>query len=495
MKPTVVIGGGHNGMTAATWLAKAGEKVVLLEARDVLGGLAARESFHKGYAVAGVHHDTRTVRPAIVDALGLERHGLAWRNEATAIAAPGEDGTVWLRGDRVEGAGDEEAVRYQRWRAFIARVRPALAKMLDRSPPDPAGDMWPLLEAGVKMRLLGKDDMLELLRVMPMCVGDWMRDSFTDERLMAALALPAVEGCYTGPWSAGTAANLLLREIVAGREIEGGAAALVDALAKAARAHGVDVRLSSRVKRIVVSRGAATAVELADGEVIDCARIFSSCDPKQTFLTLVGEQRLPVRFARAIRNVRTRGTTAHVRLALDQPLLLADGSEVEMLRTGESLNAIERAFDAAKYRSFAERPVLEVRVHREGYAPAGHASASLVVHAAAYDRRDGWSDDAREALGDAAVDVLARHCPKVKDHIVAREVLSPVDIQQRYGVTGGHIHHGEHALDQLLFMRPTVECANYATPIAGLILCGSGSHPGGGLTCAPGALAAKSLLR
>lgn len=496
MKPTVVIGGGHNGLTAAAWLAKAGRKVIVLEAREVLGGLAARETFHPGYAVAGVHHDTRGVRRAIAGALDLERHGLSWCDAPTAIAVPAGDGPLLaLSGESVAGLSEQEASRYAAWRAFIARVRPALRSLLDRAPPDPGGELWPMLAAGLKIRRLGKRDMLELLRAIPMCVGDWLRDSFTSEPLMAALALPAVAGCYTGPWSAGTAANLLFAEVVADREIDGGPAALILALERAARAHGAELRTSARVSRIVVERGAVTAVELAGGELIACGQVLSSCDPKQTLLELVGEARLSSRLAAALVNLRARGTTAHVRLALAGPLQLADKSEVAALRSGGSLDAIERAFDAAKYQSVADEPVLDVRVYRDGYAPAGRASASLLVHAAAFDRRGGWDDAAREALGDAAVAVLARHCPELPSRIVGREVLAPADIAARYGVSGGHIHHGEHALDQLLFMRPTIDCARYQTPIAGLYLGGSGSHPGGGVTCAPGALAAKALLQ
>jgi phytoene dehydrogenase-like protein len=490
---TVVIGGGHNGLTAAAWLAKHGAEVVVLEAREALGGLCASEEFHDGYSVPGVLHDTRGVRPAIVDALGLERHGLAWTAPAP-IVAPGED-AVWIHADRVEGGAKSDAENFAAWRAFVARVRPVLAGLLDRGSPDPAGDLWPLLEAGLKVRRLGADDMLELLRVMPMAVGDWLRDSFDSERLMAALAIGACEGCFTGPWSAGTASNLLLSEAVAGKEVAGGPAALVAALDKAARGFGVEIRTGARVKRIVVDRaGAVRGVELADGEVIDSARVLSSIDPKHTFLDLVGEQRLGTRFAAEVRNIRTRGTTAAVRLALSAPPQV-DGEAVNAARIGETLDAVERAFDAAKYRAFAERPAIDARFFTgDGFAPDGHAAASLLVHAAAFDRRGGWDDAARTALGDAAVARLAEHFPGIEKNIVAREVLTPNDLATRYCLSGGHVHHGEHALDQRLFMRPTVECGRYATPVPGLFLCGSGSHPGGGVTCAPGALAAKSIL-
>jgi phytoene dehydrogenase-like protein len=495
----IVIGAGHNGLTAAATLAKAGEQVTVLEAREQVGGLAAAEEFADGYTVPGVLHDTRGVREAIVDSLGLGRHGLKRSGKPLEICAPRSEGDpIWLRGDAVEGVDDEDVAALAKWRAFISRVAPVVRAVLDQEPPEPMSDMWAMFKTGLNVRRLGADDMLELLRVAPSCVADWMRDSFTDERLRAALSLPAIEGAYCGPWSAGTAANLLLAEATAEAEIEGGAAALTDALQRAAEGFGATIRTAARVKRIELSGRAVSGVELEDGEVIEAKLVLATCDPKQTFLKLLGSHRIAVSLANRIRVFRTRGTTAKVHLALSGALEIADGTAVEALRTGETLDDIERAFDPAKYRRFAEKPALNVRVpsmRDDGLvAEEGHHVVSIIAHHAPYDLEAGWNDDTREALGDAVVDELARHCPKLKERIVAREVLTPVDLEERYGLTGGHIHHGEHAFDQLLFMRPSVDCAKYATPVPGLFLGGSGNHPGGGITCAPGALAARAIL-
>jgi phytoene dehydrogenase-like protein len=496
----VVIGGGHNGLTAACLLAKRGEKVILLEARAHAGGLAASEHFAEGYRVPGILHDTRGVRDAIVDALGLERFGLKRESEPLRICAPSEEGEpLWISDDAVEGS-DEQAA-YRRFRAFIARVRPALSALLDREPPEPTRELWPLLQAGLRVRRLGASDMFELLRVAPMCVADWMRDSFASERLSAALALPAMEGGFVGPWSPGTAALLLLREAAAGRAIAGGPAALVDALVQAAASYGVEVRTDSAVTHLELGADhrAVTGVTLASGERIPASRVLATCDPKQLFSKLIGAERLPVLLAEDARRLRARGTTAKLHLGLSGALELADGTVVEALRTGETLDDLERAFDPAKYGELPSRPALDVWVPSMRdpslVDERGHQVVSILVHQVTHDLAGGWDAALRERLADSVVAELARYCPALANRIVAREVLAPPDLAERYRLTQGHIHHAEHALDQLHFMRPTVDCAKYASPIAGLYLGGSGSHPGGGITCAPGALAARAMLR
>jgi phytoene dehydrogenase-like protein len=501
----VVIGAGHNGLTAAAMIARdpGHDEVIVLEAREDAGGLCARVKITEGYTVPGIFHDTSLLRPAIADVLALERHGLRWRKDPLKVCAPVEGGKpLWITPTNVDGERDSLPPKegatdagYASWRAFIARIAPVLRDILDRAPADPTGQMWPLVRTGLRVRRLGRQDMLELLRIAPMAAGDWLREAVADERLRTALAHPALEAGFVGPWSPGTAGVLLLREALAGNEVEGGPAALADALEAAATTHGATVRRQAPVASIRVEGKRVRAVVLEGGEELAADVVVATCDPRHTFLSLVGARKIPQRLADDIRVVRMRGTTAKVHLALSGPLELADGTAVECLRTGEKLDDLERAFDPVKYRSLPERPMVEARVwSASDVCPEGHSVVSLLVHHAPFDLEGGWTDAQKERLADAAVRELARHCPTVPERIVARDVLSPADLASRYRLTGGHLHHGEHAIDQLLFMRPTVDCARYATPITGLYLGGSGSHPGGGVTCAPGALAARAVL-
>lgn len=498
--PVVVIGAGHNGLSCAATLARAGRKVLVLEARELIGGLAARESFAEGYAVPGVLHSSGGVPEALLASLDLRAHGLARRQTPLEIVCPQPEGPpLSLCGEQLSGPlAEGDAESYAAFRAFIARVAPVVRKMLDKPPLDPLGAYWPLMLTGLSVRRLGKQDMIELLRLGPMCVADWMRDSFAGEHLRAALAVPALEASFTGPWSAGSAANLLLRQCSDAGELQGGPAALVDALAASLKAAGGQIRTGARVERILLADGRVRAVQLQGGEELACETVLASCDPKQAMLELVGSQWLQSSFGEELRNIRCRGTTAVIRLALSGALELEDGRAVEALRTGTSLDALEKAFDPVKYGRFAEEPILDVRVPSmadASLAPAGHHVVSILAHAAPFELEGGWQDEAREALGDAVQNELARFCPKLGERLVAREVLTPADLAERYGLSGGHLHHGEHALDQLMFLRPTARCSQYRTPVPGLWLAGSGSHPGGGLTGMPGHLAAKACLR
>ncbi len=502
----IVIGAGHNGLTTAALLCKKGRSVVVIERRDVVGGLCAGEEFHPGYRSPGVLHDTACVRPGVVDALRLGEHGLEFDPHPSAVFLAQRDGEGFLLSDdtgttvgEIERHSTLDAGRYQDYRRFIERVRGVVGPVLNEVPSDiyelPAGAMVELARQGLALRALGSRDMMQLLRVPPMCVADWMRDWFETELLCAGMSAPAILGTWCGPWSPGTAANLLVRECTAGRTVTGGGAALVHSLERAARDLGVEIRTGVAVERIGVKNGTVTGVVLAGGEEITAGAVVSSCDPVTTFLGLFAAGELPHALEARITKYRMRGTTAKVHLALSRPLSFAGRPdlEVEYARTGETLDDQERAFDAVKYRRFSEQPLLDIYVpgvSRSGFAPDGHASVSILVHFAPHQLDGGWNNDARERLGDAVVAELDAIAPGTSSAIVAREVLTPADIAERYGVTGGHVHHGEHGLDQLI-TRPTPETSRYATPIRGFYLCGGGSHPGGGITCAPGALAAR----
>lgn len=495
----IIIGGGPNGLAAAGVLAKAGRDVLLLEAREVLGGMAAREVFREGYAAPGLHHDTAVLRPHVVDALRLEDFGLAFHERPARVrAVRSGGGGIDIVGDRLEGdVSDRVHEQYAAFRAFIAKVRPVIARVMDAPPLSPSMSLWSALKTGWALRRLGPATMMELLRTAPMAVADWMRDSFDDDRFGASLALAGLVGASTGPWSAHTAATLLVRECLASRPVVGGPAAITDALAKAAESHGAVLRRGARVARVDTRNGKVAGVTLEGGDSLPAEVVLSTLDPRRTFLELVARGQLPLALTDAAARYRMRGTTAKVHLALSGPLEDAAGEAVEALTTGDDLNAVERAYDAAKYRRFATEPALDVTVPSvadPSLCPPGHAVVSILAHAAAHDLEGGWTPAQRDALGDAVIATLARSCPTVRDRIVDAEVLTPADIEARYGVSGGHILHGEHAPDQLLFMRPSVYAGSYATPLPGLFIGGGASHPGGGLTCGPGALAARAVI-
>ncbi|HEX5760333.1 MAG TPA: NAD(P)/FAD-dependent oxidoreductase [Thermoanaerobaculia bacterium] len=506
-----VIGGGQNGLAAAARLAGAGRKIVVLERRAAAGGLAGATELHPGYTVPGVLHDEGLVSPRVAAALGLERHGLAWREAPPTLLTEADGPGILLDGDAARADGElrarspHDAAAYARYRGFVAKLRPLVRKVMG-SPPPPlspagAGDFWEIARQGLGVWRLGRRDTLELLRVAPMCVADFLNEQFETPLLVEGLAAPAVAGTFAGPWSAGTNTNLLLLEGAAGRWVAGGPAALVAALERAARAAGAEVRTGAEVARIRVEGGRAAGVTLASGEALDASAVVATGDPKRAFLELVAPGTLPIRIEDEYRRIRMRGTAAKVHLALDGPLELAarPGRRFESIRIGGGhVDDLERAFDPVKYRALPERPHLEVRVPTvadPALAPAGHHVVSVLVSYATHDVEGGWTEDRRAALLESVLAILERHAPGVRDRIVAQELLTPVDLEARYALTGGQLHHGEPALDQLLVMRPTPSAARYATSVPGLYLGGSGSHAGGGVTCTAGWLAAGAALR
>ncbi|HXT22019.1 MAG TPA: NAD(P)/FAD-dependent oxidoreductase, partial [Thermoanaerobaculia bacterium] len=352
---------------------------------------------------------------------------------------------------------------------------------------------------------LGRHDTLELMRVAPMCVADFLNEQFETPLLVEALAAPAVIGTFAGPWSAGTTTNLLLHEAAPGRFVHGGPPALIAALERAARAAGVEIRTGAEVSRIRVENGRAVGVTVGAGtsagdgaDSIDAATIVATCDPKRTFLELIAPGTLPIRIEEEFRRVRMRGTAAKLHLALSGPLELAarPGQFFESIRIGGGhVDDLERAFDAVKYRDVAAKPHLEVRVPTvadPSLAPAGHHLASVLVTYVSHDVDGGWTEPRRSALVESVLSALERHAPTLRERLVAHQLLTPVDLAERYALTGGQLHHGEPALDQLLVLRPNASSARYATAVPGLYLGGSGSHGGGGVACTAGLLAAQA---
>ncbi len=505
----IVIGAGHNGLTAGATLARHGRRVLVLERRGVLGGLAAGEEFHPGYRTTGLLHDTTAVRKSVIRDLELERYGLVTAADPPRVFVPQLEGRGLLLASDAREAFDElflisphDARRYTEYREFIGRVRVFVADFFSRTPPSLEslnhGGPLALWREALGFRRLGRRDMLELLRIVPMSVADWLDEWFESDELKSLLAGRALLGSFAGPRSPGTAAALLIDACLARPAIVGGPQALVDALTRAASAHGVELRTEADVQRIRVAARRVTGVTLMGGETIDAPIVAATCDPRRTVLHLLAARDVPHTFAQRIRSFRVRGTVAKVHLALSGPLRFASRPDeaFEHIHIAGGLDDMERAFDAAKYRRCSETPLLDIHVptvSQPALAPEGHCVVSILAHHAPYDLDGGWTFQQRKDLGHAVVDTLERFAPGVKDSIVAREVLTPDDLENRYGLSGGHVFHGEHALDQRL-ARPTPESAHYATPIAGLYFCGSGSHPGGGITCAPGTLAAAAIL-
>jgi phytoene dehydrogenase-like protein len=331
-----------------------------------------------------------------------------------------------------------------------------------------------------------------------MCVADYLNELFETPFLVEALAAPAVAGTWAGPWSAGTNTNLLLAEARTGRRIAGGPPALIAALERAARAAGVEIRTGSEVSRLRIEGGRAAGVSLADGTALDAAATVVTSDPKRALLELVAPGSLPIKIEDEYRRIRMRGTVAKVHLALAAPLALAarPGERFEAIRIGGGhVDELERAFDAIKYRGFSDRPQLEIRVPSladPGMAPSGCHVVSIAVSYAPHQLDGGWSAERREDLYETVLAVLERHAPGVRSTIVASETLTPADLEERFALTGGQLHHGELALDQVLVMRPAPSAARYATSVPGLFLGGSGSHGGGGVQCTAGLLAADA---
>jgi phytoene dehydrogenase-like protein len=506
---TIVIGGGHNGLTAALSLAKKNRKVLVLEKRPVTGGIAAGEEFHPGYSTTGLLHDTSCVRPEVIRALSLENFGLKTKKTRASVSLLSKDGKcVELSSDAertfasIATFSQKDAGAYKEYRAFIDKITPFIQSLLDELPPDlthlGGRQLWELAGKGISLRRLGKKTMLEFLKVAPMSVADFLNEKFETNFLKAGIAAPAIYGSYTGPWSSYTTLNLLMWECTAHERIIGGPQALVSALSHAAKDAGVDIRTSAQVDKIMLdATRKVTGVRLVAGEEIRSPVVASTCTPHVTFYDLLMPTHISYSLEHSIRHYRSRGTTAKVNLAVNNLVTFSGVSGIEFARTGNSFDEMERAFDSVKYRRFSDEPVLDIHVPSvddPSLAPAGHAVVSIVVHFAPHHFDEGWSEKTKDRLLSTVVNTLAHYAPEIRKMIVGSEVLSPVDLEERYSLTYGHIFHGEHAVDQMI-TRPIPSCARYATPIDGLYICGSGSHPGGGITCMPGYLGAKMILK
>ena len=513
----IVIGGGHNGLVAATYLAKAGRRVLVLERRPIVGGAAVTEEFHPGFRAPTGATLAGLLRPEVVRDLALVSFGLERIPVDPEVVALGGDGRIlrlWRDAGRSQGElsafSGKDADAYPRFRTMMVEIGSVVDPLLVRTLPEitdvALGEQMFLLRRALRARKLGKEAMHTALRMAPMSLHDFLGEWFETDLLKATLAFEGLTGAYRGPWSPGTAFGLVHHFLPEANGdswsfVKGGMGGLSDALASAAKGAGVAVRAGAEVRKILVQDGRAVGVELATGERIDARVVASSADPKRTFLGLVEPGELDPSFVLQMRNYQCTGVVSRVTLALDGlPRIsgIGEGVSPARLRIAPSLEYIERAYDDAKYGRASADPVLDVLVPTlldGSLAPSGkHVLSVLVQYTPYYLRRGTW-DRNREKLGDRAVEILEARIPGIERLILHREVLTPVDLESRFGLTGGHIYHGEMGLNQQLFMRPAPGWARYRTPLAGLYLCGSGAHPGGGITGAPGYNAAREMLR
>ena len=514
----VVIGGGVNGLTCATMLAKNGVRTVLVEQRPELGGCAAESEIEPGFNVPTLAHATGPVRRDVVEELQLYLHGLEFTDTATQVSSLSPDGralTIWedsaKTADGLRAWSGKDAARWATFNYTLSRLGSLIGTLFMNTPPsvDNPGtrDVFALMHTLGAFRSLPKEDQWRLLRWGPMAVADLVAESIDTELLRATVAADGIFGAMLGPWSAGSGLQLLLaaanRSLASpsGRTIVGGPVELARTLEKAAARFGVEIRTGNGVRRIDVKDDRAIGVTLDDGSEISARSVVSAVDPKRTFLTLCDADHLPPEFLWRMKHYRSRGTLAKVNLALSA-LPSFTGATREMLggrvRLAPDLDYLERAFDHAKYGRFSTQPWIEFTIPSLGdptLAPPGAHVLSAYAQFAPYTLRGTNWDDQRDALGDVIIKTLAQYAPDLPSLVVARETLTPLDLERGWGLTGGQIFHGELSLDQFFTMRPLLGFGRHQTPLKGLFLCGSGSHPGTGLTGGSGMNAAREILR
>jgi phytoene dehydrogenase-like protein len=518
----IIIGAGHNGLVTAFYLAKAGLKPLVLERREIVGGTCVTEEIHPGFRCSTLANSTGPLSPQIVKDLQLERNVVEFIKPAVRVLAlnpNGESLCIYEDAKRtvesLKQVSAKDAQGYPDFVSTFARIGRALSPLLRMTPPDidklSKGDLWDLGKLGLAIRGLGKKDEYRLLRYGPMAVADLAGEWFETELLRAAVAARGIFGAFAGPWSAGTSAPLLLQAASDGHAIaptifvKGGMGALSQALAGAATNAGTEIRTNTEVASVRVKDGKATGVILTSGEEIAARAVTSNADPRTTFLKLVDPSELDPSFLLKIRNYRAHGTVAKVNLALSGlPDFhgITNGDSVERLsgriHLGPDIDYLERAFDAAKYGDFSPQPYMDITIASltdQSLTPAGAHVMSIHAQFAPYQLKDGDWNSRREELGDTVVNVLSDYAPHLKKLILVRQVITPLDLELTYGLSGGHIHHGEMSLDQLFAFRPLIGWAQYRTPIEGLYLCGAGTHPGGGVTGAPGFNVSREIIK
>jgi phytoene dehydrogenase-like protein len=516
----VIIGGGHNGLVAAFYLAKAGFKPLVIERREQVGGAAITDEFHPGFRCSTLAHTAGPIRPEIVRDLQLEKHGLRLITPLVGVTALSPDGrALSLYQDASQSAQEitpfsqKDAAKYPAFQESLGKMGKVIAEALATTPPDidhpSGGDMWSMLKTGRAIRNLGKKDMFRLLRWGPMAVADLAAEYFETELLRAVVAARGIFGTFLGPWSAGSSLVLLIRAAGdahpagSAHMAAGGMGALTQAMASAAKAAGAEIRSGVEVIEIRVKDGAAVGVLLSTGEEIAARAVVSNADPKRTLLKLTDPTHLSPDFVQKLQHYRGNGTVAKVNLALSglpnfTAIKNGNGSALKgRIHIGHEIDYLERAFDESKYGNFSRQPYLEATIPSltdPTLAPDGKHVMSIYMQYAPYKLKGDWESQRKE-LGQTVVKTLAQYAPNLPELILTHQIITPLDLEEKYGLTGGQIFHGDLALDQFFTMRPLLDWARYRTPIQNLYLCGSGTHPGVGLTGGSGANAAREILK
>jgi phytoene dehydrogenase-like protein len=518
----LVIGAGHNGLVAATMLARSGLRTVVLERAAQVGGCVATSELAPGFYCPALAH-RGALAEEVISVLELESHGLRRiRSDVRACVLNGSGRSLAIWGDtgrtvaEIARFSEPDALRYPAFLRSVEGIAKLLGELLSEPAPELDGlqarDLFGWLKVARHFRALGPHDAYRLLRWMPMPIADFASEWFTCEPLRAVIAADGVIGGFVGPRSAGTTATFLLRAstdplpIAPGSTTHGGPGSMAKALASAATKAGVEIRTGAGAARLVIQNNAAQGVVLEGGEELTAPTIVSSLDPRRTFIGLVDPIDLPPTFVRRVQHIRMRGMLAKVNYAVETLPHFADlsarpeGERRAMLtgciRLASNVDAIERAFDAAKYGEYSAEPAIELTVPSiddDSLAPAGRHVVSTYVQFAPYMLRGSTWTDERENLADVVTRTIDRFAPGFAASVLGRQVLTPLDFEESYGLTGGQIFHGELALDQLFMARPLLGWARYRTPVAGLFLCGAGTHPGVGVDGRSGLFAAREI--
>ncbi len=527
----IIIGGGHNGLINAAYLARAGRRVLVLERRHLVGGAAVTEEINPGFKYTEFSYVVSLLRPEIIRELDLPKHGLRILPLPSTFT-PMPSGR---RGDYIAFWDDHDKTRqeiyrhspkdadaYEEYGQLMYHMAKAVKPILSMIPPDPTslspGDLRGLLKLGGHMQGLGDKYFYALFKLMTMSSADYLDEWFETDALKGTKSASGIIGTFLGPRSPGTAYVLLhhyMGEIDGAFRAwgfaKGGTGGISEAIASAARSFGVEIKLNAPVAKVIVKEGRAVGVALENGDEFHAKAIVSGLDPKLTFLKLIEEKELPPDLVSDIRRFKFRGSSGKVNLSLSElPSFTAmhgfGPHPSASLRAGlrgavsisPSVDYIERAYDDAKYGGFSRKPFVDIIFPSQidpDMAPPGKHVMSCFVQYAPYNITGGWTDKKREAFGDAVVNAIAEFAPDIKRKILHRQVLTPWDMEQITGLSEGNIFQGELALSQLFFLRPSPKWANYRTPIRNYYQCGSGTHPGGGIMGAGGRLAALEILK